>query len=320
MSIQAKILNFMLKKYVKDLQPPVEERSYVEARKMMNQDGYVDKSASLGSKLLQKFVFNKSNSKISTNEIFLNNIRTVHFTHESFNNEKCILYFHGGGYVAGSPETHQNMLLSLADLSSIQIFAIDYSLSPESIFPQAINDAIESYDALLSRGFKSENIFFGGDSAGGNLSLVCTLKLQDLNQDLPSKLFLLSPWTDLTGEGRSIKENSKSDPYLSYDNWLNTSLSMQKTVKEWYAPNQSYKNPLISPVFAKYSNFPETLIQVSDIEILFSDSIDVASKIREGRNKVKLSIYKNLPHVWQIFGFLPEAKVAIKEISEFLSV
>ena len=320
MSIQAKILNFMLKKYVKDLQPPVEERSYVEARKMMNQDGYVDKSASLGSKLLQKFVFNKSNSKISTNEIFLNNIRTVHFTHESFNNEKCILYFHGGGYVAGSPETHQNILLSLADLSSIQIFAIDYSLSPESIFPQAINDAIESYNALLSRGFKSENIFFGGDSAGGNLSLVCTLKLQDLNQDLPSKLFLLSPWTDLTGEGRSIKENSKSDPYLSYDNWLNTSLSMQKTVKEWYAPNQSYKNPLISPVFAKYSNFPETLIQVSDIEILFSDSIDVASQIREGGNKVKLSIYKNLPHVWQIFGFLPEAKVAIKEISEFLSV
>ena len=320
MSIQAKILNFMLKKYVKDLQPPVEERSYVEARKMMNQDGYVDKSASLGSKLLQKFVFNKSNSKISTNEIFLNNIRTVHFTHESFNNEKCILYFHGGGYVAGSPETHQNMLLSLADLSSIQIFAIDYSLSPESIFPQAINDAIESYNALLSRGFKSENIFFGGDSAGGNLSLVCTLKLQDLNQDLPSKLFLLSPWTDLTGEGRSIKENSKSDPYLSYDNWLNTSLSMQKTVKEWYAPNQSYKNPLISPVFAKYSNFPETLIQVSDIEILFSDSIDVASQIKEGWNKVKLSIYKNLHHVWQIFGFLPEAKVAIKEISEFLSV
>ena len=73
-------------------------------------------------------------------------------------------------------------------------------------------------------------------------------------------------------------------------------------------------------MFAKYSNFPETLIQVSDIEILFSDSIDVASQIREGRNKVKLSIYKNLPHVWQIFGFLPESKVAIKEISEFLSV
>ena len=160
--------------------------------------------------------------------------------------------------------------------------------------------------------------FFGGDSAGGNLALVSTLKLQEQNKKLPSKLFLFSPWTDLTGEGRSIKENSKSDPYLSYDNWLNTSLSMQKTVKEWYAPNQDYKNPFISPVFARYINFPKTLIQVSDIEILFSDSQDVAYAIKEGGNEVILSIYKNLPHVWQIFGFLPEAKNAIREVSEFL--
>ena len=318
MSLQAKILNFMLKKYIKEVQPPVEERSYTEARKMMNQDGYTDLDASFGSKLLQKFIFSKSKSYITSNEIYLDSIRALHFTRKEFNKEKCILYFHGGGYVAGSPETHQNMLLSLADTSSIQIFAIDYSLSPESNFPQAINDAVSSYNALLKNGFRSENIFFGGDSAGGNLTLVSTLKLQELNQKLPSKLFLLSPWTDLTGEGRSIKENSKSDPYLSYDNWLNTSLSMQKTVKEWYAPNQDYKNPLISPAFAKYSNFPKTLIQVSDIEILYSDSLDVAAAIKKGGNEVNLSVYNNLPHVWQIFGFLPEAKQAIREISRFL--
>ena len=318
MSLQAKILNFMLKKYVKEVQPPVEKRSYIEARKMMNQEGYEDSNASLSSKLLQKFVFNKSKSYINVNEIYLDKIRTLHFTHQNFKSKKCILYFHGGGYVAGSPETHHNMLLLLAHMSSTQIFAIDYSLSPESVFPQAIDDAINSYNALLEKGFKSNDIFFGGDSAGGNLTLVSTLKLQELNQNLPSKLFLLSPWTDLTGEGRSIRENSKSDPYLSYDNWLNTSLSMQKTVKEWYAPNQNYKNPLISPVFAKYHNFPNTLIQVSDIEILYSDSLDVFEKIKEGGNVVNLSVYNDLPHVWQIFGFLPEAKQALIEISEFL--
>ena len=94
MSIQAKILNFMLKKYVKDLQPPVEERSYVEARKMMNQDGYVDKSASLGSRLLQKFVFNKSNSKISTNEIFFSSMvlgqHTAHSTRQHHHHAKTL--------------------------------------------------------------------------------------------------------------------------------------------------------------------------------------------------------------------------------------
>ena len=105
---------------------------------------------------------------------------------------KNALYFPGGGYVWFS-ETHYNMLVSLVQLSSIQIFAIDYSLSPENTFPKAINDAVSSYNALLEKGFKSKNIFFGGDSAGGNLSLVSTLRLQELNQELPSKIFLLSP-------------------------------------------------------------------------------------------------------------------------------
>ena len=108
MSIRSKILNFFLKKYIKNVQPPVEERSYIEARKMMNQEGYVDQESTLGSKYLQKLIFNKSKSNIISSEIYLNNIRTLHFTQKNFDREKCILYFHGGGYVAGSPETHQN--------------------------------------------------------------------------------------------------------------------------------------------------------------------------------------------------------------------
>ena len=58
--------------------------------------------------------------------------------------------------------------------------------------------------------------------------------------------------------------------------------------------------------------------RVSDIEILYSDSLDLESKIKDGNNEVILSVYKNLPHVWQIFGFLPEAKQALKEIAYFL--
>ena len=318
MSIRAKILNYALKKYVKKVQPPVEDRSFLEARKMMNQKGYEDTTSSIVSTSLQKLIFNKKNSKILINEIYLENIRTLSFNHGEFSNDKCILYFHGGGYIAGSPETHQNLLSSIAEKSKLKVFAIDYSLAPEKPFPAALNDAVESYKCLLKMGYKSRNIFIGGDSAGGNLSLVTILKLQEIDVPLPRKVFLLSPWADLTGEGISIKENSVSDPYLSYDDWLNTAKSMKKNVEEWYAPNQDYSNPLISPVFAKFKNFPETLIQVSDIEILLSDSIVISNNLKNDNNGVKLSIYKNLPHVWQIFGFLPESKKAVREISNFL--
>ena len=267
---------------------------------------------------MQKFIFNKKISKIQTNEIYLENIRTLSFDHEELSKDKCILYFHGGGYIAGSPETHQNLLSSIAEKSNLKVYAIDYSLAPENPFPAALNDAVESYKSLLRMGYKSKNIFIGGDSAGGNLSIVTILKLQEINEPLPSKVFLLSPWADLTGEGSSIRENSLSDPYLSYDDWLNTAKSMKKTVEEWYAPNQDCRNPMISPIFANFKNFPQTLIQVSNIEILFSDSITISNNLKNNNNGVKLSIYKNLPHVWQIFGFLPESKKAINEISNFL--
>tara|TARA_B100000902_G_scaffold398526_1_gene465633 strand:+ start:11706 stop:12668 length:963 start_codon:yes stop_codon:yes gene_type:complete len=318
MSIRARILNYALKKYVKKVQPSVEDRSYLEARKMMNQKGYEDTNSSIVNTSLQKFIFNKKISKIQTNEIYLENIRTLSFDHEELSKDKCILYFHGGGYIAGSPETHQNLLSSISKKSNLKVYAIDYSLAPENPFPAALNDAVESYKSLLRMGYKSKNIFIGGDSAGGNLSIVTILKLQEINEPLPSKVFLLSPWADLTGEGSSIRENSLSDPYLSYDDWLNTAKSMKKTVEEWYAPNQDCRNPMISPIFANFKNFPQTLIQVSNIEILFSDSITISNNLKNNNNGVKLSIYKNLPHVWQIFGFLPESKKAINEISNFL--
>ena len=106
--------------------------------------------------------------------------------------------------------------------------------------------------------------------------------------------------------------------YLSYDDFLSTQKSMRQAAQDWYAPNENHKNPMISPVFANFKSFPNTLIQVSDIEILFSDSINLKKKLKQNNNKVVLSIYKNLPHVWQIFGFLPEAKKAVNEIALFL--
>ncbi len=318
MSFQANLLNFILKKYVKKIQLPVEERSYTDLREMMDPNIKHSKNFNFVVKLIQRLLFMPKKSDIFVKNIYLKNIRTLYLTSQKFDKKKCILYFHGGGYIAGSPETHLNMLISIANKSAISIYVIDYSLSPEHNYPQAINDALLSYQELINLGYEAKNIFMGGDSAGGNLALVSILKLQQLNQLIPSKLFLLSPWTDLTGNGKSIRDNSKSDPYLSYDDWKQTTLSLQKIVKEWYAPNQNYKDPLISPVFAEYKNFPQTLVQVSDIEILLSDSQELSLKISKGNNDVRLSIYKNLPHVWQIFGFLPESKVAINEISDFL--
>ena len=136
MSIRASLLNFVLRKYIKNIQPPVEERSYLDVREMMSSDEQSNHNKSIVTKHLQKIIFQNRISNIKIKEIYLENIRTLHFTWDDFDSTKCILYFHGGGYVAGSPETHQNMLALLAKKSRIQIFAIDYSLSPENHYQQ----------------------------------------------------------------------------------------------------------------------------------------------------------------------------------------
>ena len=317
MSVQSLILNFFLKKFVKNTKASPEEYSYKDMRVLMNENFELGNKNFI-EKRIRKAIFVDKNSNINSSEILLNNIRTLKISSDDCHSNMCILYFHGGGYVAGSPETHLGFLKQLYSQSKITIFAIDYSLSPEKKFPNALNDSIESYNAINDLGYKTRDIIIGGDSAGGNLSLACTLKLQHMKKELPSKLFLLSPWTDLTASGESIKFNSKKDPYLSYDNFLLTKESMKKVSETWYAPNEDLKNKFISPLFAEYESFPETLIQVSDIEILLSDSVDLAAKMQENDNKVNLSVYRNVPHVWQIFGFLPETKKAIREISNFL--
>ena len=318
MSIQSTVLNFFLKKFVKNTKPSPDEYSYQDMRDLMN-DSFEMGEKNFIEKLIIKSTFANKRSSIKSTEIILDGIRTLKITRDDSQKEKCILYFHGGGYIAGSPETHLNLLKEIYNNSKITIYAIDYSLSPESKFPLALNEAVRSYAALRDLGYQANNIIIGGDSAGGNLSLVCTLKLQENNLELPSKLFLLSPWTDLTASGKSIESNSISDPYLSYDDFQLTKKSMKKVAETWYATGHNTTDKFISPLFAEYNNFPETLIQVSDIEVLLSDSVDLEKKMTSSNNNVVLSIYKNVPHVWQIFGFLPETKEAIKEIGNFIN-
>ena len=125
-----------------------------------------------------------------------------------------ILYCHGGGYVVGSPRAYRGLAGRLAALTHCDVAVIDYRLAPEHVYPAAPDDAIRAYRALLSRGIDASSIVIAGDSAGGNLALVTLLRARDCGLPLPSAAVLLSPWTDLTGSGDSMRTNAKLDPML----------------------------------------------------------------------------------------------------------
>ena len=78
-----------------------------------------------------------------------------------------VLYFHGGGWVVGSPETHRVLCAWLAKLSGREVYSVAYRLAPEHAFPAQPQDAIAALSALLKR---FDQVFVAGDSAGGNLA------------------------------------------------------------------------------------------------------------------------------------------------------
>lgn len=124
-------------------------------------------------------------------------------------------------------------------------------------------------------------------------------------------MVLLSPWTDLTLSGDSIRSKKDKDPLITPH--------LLGIFSKRYLGDADPSDPLISPHFADVKGFPPTLIQVGSNEVLFDDSIRMAQKMNKAGVKVQLEIYENMMHVWQYLGgIVPEANKAIDEIGDFV--
>jgi monoterpene epsilon-lactone hydrolase len=220
-----------------------------------------------------------------------------------------LLYLHGGGYFAGSPRTHRAITGALAK-QGFRVFTADYRLAPEHPFPAAVDDALSVYRAMLAEGISPMTFVVAGDSAGGGLVVATLLAAKAAGLPMPSSALLFSPWTDLAGTGDSVRTNLRRDPMLRGERL--------DEVTGFYANGADPKNPLISPLYGDLAGLPPLCIQVGETEVLRDDSTRLAERASAAGVKVYLKIWKNVPHVWQIFqAFLPEARAALAEASAF---
>ncbi|MBA4245122.1 MAG: alpha/beta hydrolase [Pseudomonas sp.] len=221
-----------------------------------------------------------------------------------------LLYLHGGAFMIGGPETHRGICASLAKRAGIDVCALDYRLAPEHPYPAARDDVVAAYRALLDAGYRAEQIAIGGDSAGGNLSLVGSLRIRELGLPTPAALVCFSPATDFTGE--QMHEPPAGDP-LIHPSWI-------EQAAELYCPADLPRDdPGLSPVFADLSQLPPTLIQVGEDELLLNDSLRLAERAQAAGASVRLERYPGLWHVFQAHvGMLRAADYAIARVAAFL--
>lgn len=121
-----------------------------------------------------------------------------------------LVYFHGGGWVVGSLESHDFSCRRLAWATNARVLAIDYGLAPEDPFPRAPEDALRAWDAVTGDpdrfGADPERIAVGGDSAGGNLAAVLCQDLRRANRPQPLFQLLIYPVTDIGSDRDSYRE------------------------------------------------------------------------------------------------------------------
>ncbi len=224
--------------------------------------------------------------------------------------DNVLLNLFGGGYIMGTLESRRTIPYHLSKVTHLRCLNIAYRLAPEYPFPAALNDSVKSYKWLLSKGFDSEKIIIGGESAGGGLTIATLLKLKELKISLPAAGVLMSPWVDLTGSGRSLISNQKYEPLIKEG---------LKNMAKSYAQNEPLSSPLISPVFADLKGLPPLLIQAGGIEALLDDSISLAERAKIAGINVKLEVYENMSHVFQNFGDkLSESRKAYESVNEFI--
>ncbi len=224
---------------------------------------------------------------------------------------RVILYFHGGGYVVGSATTHRALTARISRHTHVRVFAPDYRLAPEHPYPAALEDARLVYSALLSRGYRPDDIVIGGDSAGGGLALALLSRLCAEGAP-PVGVFAFSPWTDLSLSGESMRRNEKSDVILP--------VTRIRQMRDYYVAGGNPSDPGISPLFADYPDCPPVLLQYSSSEILADDSVRMAQRLRGQGARVEVQHWDDAPHVWQLFdGVLPEANEALEATGAFVT-
>jgi monoterpene epsilon-lactone hydrolase len=223
--------------------------------------------------------------------------------------EVTMLYLHGGGYTACSPQTHRPVTSTFAK-AGFAVFAPAYRLAPEHPFPAAVEDAVAVYRALTARGIDPRHLVVAGDSAGGGLALCLLLKLRDLGEPLPAAAMLFSPWTDLACTGVSIEANRRSCAMFDGD--------ILRAGAALYLAGADPKTLLASPFYADLRGLPALRIHVSGAETLLSDSTRFHERARAAGVACGLRQWPVVPHGWQLIRDLPEAEESMRIAGAFL--
>ncbi|MCE0492900.1 alpha/beta hydrolase [Vibrio salinus] len=225
------------------------------------------------------------------------------------------VYFHGGCFVSGGFDTHDSQFRALVNKSGCILIAVKYRLAPENIYPAAHDDAYLStlliHKHCQEWGGDPENIILVGDSAGGHLCLVTSLRLKERSGWLPAKQILIYPMLDATASGQSYRDNGR-DYIITKDTLM--------TGYEMYFQDTEKTHPEASPLFrTDLAGLPETHILTAEFDPLVDEGEQLYRRLISAGVNVQCRRYLGVIHgFFQLAGVSQAAKESITHVAEIL--
>jgi acetyl esterase len=213
----------------------------------------------------------------------------------------ALVYFHGGGLVAGSLDTHDPICRSLSNASGCVLFSVDYRLAPEHPFPAAISDGCHATVWIAAHaeelGIDPARIGVCGDSAGATLAAVVCQTLARSGEAWLALQFLLCPIMDFCAQTPSRRDYASG--------YLVDQATLEHDLKHYLGADGDPAHPHVSPLrSADVGGLPPTCIHTAEFDPLRDEGAAYAQRLREAGIATTYRCHSGMIHLFYGMGAL----------------
>ena len=226
-----------------------------------------------------------------------------------------LVYFHGGGWVWASVDTHDRLVREYAAGAGVATVNVDYALSPEARFPQAVEECAAVVRHLgehgAAWGLDGSRILLGGDSAGGNLALATALLLRDSGGPALRGVLATYPVCDSRLDTPSYREFGAG-----------FALTREKMAFYWsvYVPHEADRlHPYAAPLRGELAGLPPVRVQLAELDVLRSEGEALVGKLRAAAVPVESEVFSGVPHGFvRATEYVAKAREAMVRTTEWM--
>jgi acetyl esterase len=221
-----------------------------------------------------------------------------------------VVFAHGGGFVIGDIETHDNQARAICAGTDSVVVSVDYRLAPEAPWPAAIHDTYDAVrwaaDHVAELGGNAARLAVAGDSAGGNISAVVAQLCRDNGPTLAAQL-LIYPSVDMDADGPYQSRVDNAEGYFL------TADDMQWFVHHYVGETPDVADPTMSPLRGKLAGLAPAVVVTAEFDPLRDEGNAYADALREAGVEVDAQTYAGMVHGFFDMGPLSAAARAAAE-------